>query len=541
VSRPPTLFVRRASGLIREVGPWTALATTMSWTIGGGVNWLMIKVSYDFPGANIPLAFLMVGIGAILTAIAYSYLLASMPRTGGDYIFISRGLNPLLAFALTWGYWLATAIATGTIAFWDVWYWGLSLQIAGVALGDKTLIAIGNALSTDPLQMLILGTILTIGMGLVAFFGIRTYTKLIWIFFAIPVIGSMVMFAALINGNIASAKALFDAAFGAGTWDSVLKIAYDVGFNDKIYGVFSWEATAGALLSPMFAFVGCWSMVSYIGGEIKEPSKTAIWGGVMAVLVITLYMVGASFLVYGAYGKFIGAYTYAFFKAKDRLAEVMPYTGRPMLPFFVAGLMPGQPILQILVSLIAALWLLNDIPAFYLVSTRLPFSWSFDRFFPELLAEVNRYGSPTWSILLAMILAEISVIGWYWGEAFGYYGLALFVADLDSLSTLLWWLPSVFGSLAAVILPFYRKDLYDRSPLKHEISGIPVMSIAGLGAFFMQLFLYMSLLGSGHKMSLMLELVLFYTIGAAIFIFYLVYNAKRGIDIKTLFGEIPPM
>ncbi len=60
----PTLFVRRASGLVRTVGPWTALATAMSWTIGGGVNWLLVKVSYDHPGANVPLAFLIVGAAA---------------------------------------------------------------------------------------------------------------------------------------------------------------------------------------------------------------------------------------------------------------------------------------------------------------------------------------------------------------------------------------------------------------------------------------------------------------------------------------------
>lgn len=535
----PTLFVRRASGLVRTVGPWTALATAMSWTIGGGVNWLLVKVSYDNPGASVPLAFLIVGIAAVIASVAYTYLLMTMPRTGGDYVYISRAINPLLGFVLTWGYWIATAIAVGTIAFWDVWYWGLSLQIAGAALKSQSIVELGNLLATSPEWMLILGTVFTIGMGLVSLLGIRAYSRLIWALFAIPVLGSAIFFGAMLAG-MGGAKALWDATFGAGTWDQILSIARAHGWDPAVYGTFSWESTAGALLSPMFAFVGSWAMVTYIGGEIREVSRTAIWGGVLAVVVIALYMVGAAFLLYGAYGEFVSAYTFAFMEAKDELAAIMPYAGRPMLPLFAAGLLPGQPILQLIVALMAALWLLNDIPAFYLVSTRLPFAWSFDRFFPEKFAEVNRYGSPTYSILLATAIGEISVIWWYLAEKIGYSGAVGFINTMDGLSTFLWWFPSVFGGAAAAILPFIRRDLYEKSPLRHEVAGVPLMSVFGVLTMLFNFWLYLSLIGSGAAIFDMLWVSLFYAAGAFIFIGYLVYNQRRGVDIRTLFMEIPP-
>ena len=38
-----------------------------------------------------------------MTALAYTYLLMAMPRTSGDYVYISRTINPLLGFVLSWG------------------------------------------------------------------------------------------------------------------------------------------------------------------------------------------------------------------------------------------------------------------------------------------------------------------------------------------------------------------------------------------------------------------------------------------------------
>ncbi len=538
----PTLFVRRASGLVRTVGPWTALATALSWTIGGGVNWLLVKVSYDYPGANVPLAFLIVGIASVITAVAYTYLLMSMPRTGGDYVYMTRGINPLLGFVLSWGYWIATAIAVGTIAFWDVWYWGLSLQIGGAALGDRAMLDLGNQLATNADAMLILGTVFTVGMGLVSIFGLRAYSRLIWVLFAIPVVGSLVFFGAMLAGQ-GGAQALWDATFGAGTWQQILQAAQEAGWDPATYTTFSWDATAGALLSPMFAFVGSWAMVTYIGGEVKDVKRSAVWGGVLAVVVIAVYMVGAAFLLYGAFGEFVSAYTYLFMHSKETqqvLASIMPYSGRPMLPLFAAGLLPGQPALQLIVALMAALWLLNDVPAFYLVSTRLPFAWSFDRFFPEKFAEVNKYGSPTYSVMLATAIGEISVIWWWLAEKIGYSGAVGFINTMDGISTYLWWFPSVFGGMAAVVLPFMRRDLYERSPLRHEVAGVPVMSIAGILTVLFNLWLYLALVGANATISDMFWIALFYSIGAAVFVGYVVYNQKRGVDVKTLFQEIPP-
>ncbi|RLE62772.1 MAG: APC family permease, partial [Thermoprotei archaeon] len=91
----PVIFVRRASGLVRTVGPFTAFMLVFTHTVGGGIHKLAVIAAYQHPGAFVPFSFLVPGLLAMIpTALVYTMLGAMMPRTGGDYIFITRGLSP---------------------------------------------------------------------------------------------------------------------------------------------------------------------------------------------------------------------------------------------------------------------------------------------------------------------------------------------------------------------------------------------------------------------------------------------------------------
>jgi amino acid transporter len=59
------------------------------------------------------------------------------------------------------------------------------------------------------------------------------------------------------------------------------------------------------------------------------------------------------------------------------------------LPLFAAVYAYSIPILAVFISITGAIWLLNDLPPFFLVATRSTFAWAFDRQFPEKFAEVS--------------------------------------------------------------------------------------------------------------------------------------------------------
>ena len=95
------VFSRKASGLTRVVSPWTALAYSfVAPNITQASFYLLWSVTL-FAGANMPYAILFM-LSLLPFAAIYVYFSASMPRSGGEYIYISRVLTPFLGFLASW-------------------------------------------------------------------------------------------------------------------------------------------------------------------------------------------------------------------------------------------------------------------------------------------------------------------------------------------------------------------------------------------------------------------------------------------------------
>jgi hypothetical protein len=104
------LFVRNATGLVREVSRWDALImNTLGMNVALGAIFMLLQAPGNFPGGNMLLA---IGIGTLVMAFTllwvYSEFAAAMPRAGGDYVFVSRALHPVVGWLMSWsqGLWL---------------------------------------------------------------------------------------------------------------------------------------------------------------------------------------------------------------------------------------------------------------------------------------------------------------------------------------------------------------------------------------------------------------------------------------------------
>ena len=118
------LFARKATGLVREIGPLTAAIIILANTMGLGWQ----KRVFQFTGkaplpenfwvAGIPpmvMAFIIGGIVILLSVLAFSILIAAMPRSGGGYVAISRLISPGWAFVGSWFEFLSIAWSFGII------------------------------------------------------------------------------------------------------------------------------------------------------------------------------------------------------------------------------------------------------------------------------------------------------------------------------------------------------------------------------------------------------------------------------------------
>src|ERR1700756_5969033 len=94
----------KAPGLIRGLGVWAATAIVIGAMIGQSVFLVASDMSREVGSMTKVLAVWLVGgVVVLFGAFCFAELGAAMPEAGGDYIYLSRGLNPVCGFFYGWG------------------------------------------------------------------------------------------------------------------------------------------------------------------------------------------------------------------------------------------------------------------------------------------------------------------------------------------------------------------------------------------------------------------------------------------------------
>src|SRR3990172_13305027 len=91
------VFSRKASGLTRVVSPWTALAYSFVAPNITQASFYLLWAVTLYAGAQMHVAILFM-LTLVPFAAIYTYFSSAMPRSGGEYIYISRVLHPFLGF-----------------------------------------------------------------------------------------------------------------------------------------------------------------------------------------------------------------------------------------------------------------------------------------------------------------------------------------------------------------------------------------------------------------------------------------------------------
>ena len=148
-SAPPQVFARKATGLRREASARDVfIYNTNNQNVGIGVTFMVLLIPALYAGGSMVTATILAGLLALPMAGVYAYFAAAMPRSGGDYIYISRTLHPFLGFLSSWNWvvWLVTY--TGIPAAYLAQY-GLSglCRELGYVFDSPTLVGYGDNFS----------------------------------------------------------------------------------------------------------------------------------------------------------------------------------------------------------------------------------------------------------------------------------------------------------------------------------------------------------------------------------------------------------
>ena len=269
---PVAPFVRPASGLVREITAWQVFGfNVMNANIGIGLVWLTLLGPGLYPGANLYLAVLLAFAGILPLNFLYVRLAVAFPRSGGDYVSISRTLSPALGFAVNVAAMAYFCLFVGLGGLYTVQY-GLTplARVWAAYSGDAWALHLSDRLAT-PTGTFVVSLAVLLAYALLMIGGGKLYFRAQTVAFGLGTAALAVVVAAGLLLSRHAALAHIDGALARLGAGPVAPLAAGSAAG------FSWSATLHAAIWPWIVFVGCYFSV-FIAGEVRRPGRTQALG-----------------------------------------------------------------------------------------------------------------------------------------------------------------------------------------------------------------------------------------------------------------------
>lgn len=531
----PTLFTRKATGLVREGKTRDALFYNVMWSsvaLTFAFYWLFIGF---YPGSNALLGVAFAAAIGIPGAFLYAMLTQVMPRTGGDYVFNSRSLHPSVGFAANFSYcvWLAITIGIYTTYIADYGFGAFGRTMAGFT-GSHGWLEFGEWFATH-WGLFITGTVvLLLAAGLFVIGGTRLFFKVQVVCFVLYIVGAILLPVLI---GLFQSKSGFIANFNEyaanlGTPHAYSKLVAASSKAGFVPGKFSLEMSFKSVSIFWFIFGFIYSS-TYFAGEIRLQKRTHMKSmpGAVLVAVIALLILIPTFTHVASYA-FNGRLSFLF----EEPAAYGFASGAPAYPE-IMGIASGSAVWGVIMIVGFTAGLVIWLPQTLLLVSRSMFAWSFDRIMPDKLSYVEpRSRSPLLAIGIMLVLS------------IGSTAIYSFTTWFSTVSVLLGLsLTLIVTSISGILLPFRQKAMVAASPYARKIAGIPLFTVVGGLAFLgfaTAIFVLLWDPNSGASLANnpgKIELAaIVYAVGFAIYFISRQIRRGQGIDLELAHRELPP-
>jgi basic amino acid/polyamine antiporter, APA family len=531
------LFVRNSTGLVRSASALdaTIFNAVISAPIGSTLAWSIFFTLVAFPGADPVGVLILTLIINIPVLIMFALLGASMPRVGGDYVWVSRILSPPLALISNLCMIMGGLLGAAYFAkFFSIFALGPALVAGGSLAHNHTLISWGSSFETNQAWIVAGALVMVALQTLILIRGTKSTFRWQNGAFLIAMFGMIVAFITLAFASKGGFTGHFNAlnkSFGGGTMQDVITAAHAQHAAPHLGNM---SATLPALFSVQgFMMWNFWSV--YMSGELKSASnrrrQLSIMFGAL-IFDVALLIIGALLLFR------VTGYNFMYAVNVAPKAYAIPSGGFYQ---FLAALSVNIPVLTVIILGCFLFWALPSMIANTFMPIRSFFAWSFDRLMPEKLADVNER---THSPVIAIIVVNVIIAGLtIWSVYSNVFQLVL------GLIVLAGCLGVVIVAAAAIALPIRRPDLYRASPANVKFLGIPVLwivaplSIAIFVALAVVSTQYPALVMNGDSANFWWIPAWFgglIVVGAALYYIPRFIRARRGINISFVYKELPP-
>ena len=530
------LFTRQATGLVRDVPPLSSLVFAIltapfPWVLAIAIFWTFSA----YPGGNLYLAYGIGYLGGLFAAIGIGMLSTTMPRSGGDYVLVGRTIHPVVG--LISSFWFTVNVLVSIAFITETLIVGAlapSLVAIGAIGHHETLLDWGTTLESSKSWLFVAGIIGLVLCSAVVGSGWKLSLRFMNYAFAIGMIG---MAVALVVLFVESGGAFVDhfnsfARSYTGKADSYhFLIAQAQADGINVSPGTNFGNTIPVIGAVMGFSIYTWFAIN-IAGEVRQARTWKFAAGMIAAAVVNFLGVLIFTLL------FVHSFGGKFFTAINALngSEHYPFPSPPFYVFLVSVASNSEAVawalgLSLVAIMLGLLWL-N-----LLQPVRALFAYAFDGVFPLKIAHVERR---THVPIVAVGLTLAMAIGLY---AWAVYGSSLFRVYVVAIVLAL--CPMMLMSLSAMILPWRRRALWEGSVMNARVSGIPVITIAGVfsfavAAFCLAVFLKYPGLGLSRPSDAAKYLGILAGAAVVVYVAASIVRSRQGLSLTKATAEIPP-
>jgi APA family basic amino acid/polyamine antiporter len=527
----PALFLRKATGLVRG---WSVRDSLIYAVLA--TNFVTLGMyEFTFAGPAFPKGQMLTSvlIAAVLVSflvIAYTGLIVTIPRAGGDYVWQTRILGSGLGFVMA---------ATG---WWFIlWLWApIYGNILAVQLFEPLWATLGNTKGAEWFGTntgVFVVTLITIAIaGVLVSIGMAGYARIQkWCFY-----GGLLGFAVIVVLLLFNTHATFVSAFNteahrlfgvSNAYHATNAAAAKAGYTPPAMGFGPLGPTM--LLVPAMMFFILWpNWGATLYGEIRGASDfKRVFRGMFFGLWITVALTVIFFL--------LAAKTFGWdFYQNANAATYNVVSPIPIWPYPVmfAGWLVHNTVFQVVLILLMSLWFFGWVGTLFLSSTRVIFAAAFDRILPDRAAEVSEKRKvPVYSMILMLLPAAGLAAIYAYSTNFRTY-------TLDA--TLVIAVTYLFSAIAVVLLPWLKPDLWKASPAsKVKLLGVPIVPVSGVITIGLLVFNLVEWFTNDNYFVNNTQSLIFmgamYVLAIVIYVVARIARKRQGIDLGLINKEIP--
>jgi len=364
-----------------KINVFTATLVVISGMIGTGV---FTSLGFQLMGVHSSFGILMLwlvgGIIALCGAFSYGELASAMPRSGGEYTYLSKIFHPLAGFLSGW--------VSATVAF------AAPTALSAMALGTY----VNRVYPTVNSQLLALSVIIIV--TIIHSFNLRQSSRFQNIFTILEIV--LILF-------------FIACGFMMSSPQSVSILPVDNGNSGEGWSSIFSSSFAVSLIYVSYAYSG-WNTATYMASDIENPGrnvpKSLFYG---TIIVMVLYIFLNYIFLYSAPAKELqGQVEVGFISA-----------------IHIFGVKTGN-----LMGMMIALLLVASISSFTLAGPRIAKVMGEDLSQLSFLSITNKHGIPFIAIAIQSIISLLLILTGSFGKVLLYIGFTLSLSTFFTVAGL---------------------------------------------------------------------------------------------------------